>query len=221
MLGACANFIVLDFNNEYETSPLRIEQKIRDCFSFYIRLLEPSIPQEMLSLLLRAENDYDEALLQAPVFYDIKVVNALRLRRNSFKKIRESFRYTIPVVKLAHIDVDVRVPFAASVLADRLLNAEPEVLVVEEAQLFKNSLNFLAEEGRKKKKKLVFITNNPSEIPEGVLYNSNVLVFRNLPVVKYKLGILERWFKPEKLKQGEFYAVIPGENIKKYRVKVW
>lgn len=223
LLGICSRFIVLDFNNEYEYySPVQMEFKLRkECFSYYLRLLEPSIPQEMLSILLKYEKDYDEALLQASVFYDIKVVNALRLRRNSFNKIRENFRYTIPVVKLTHIDVDVRVPFVACVLADRLLGKESEVLVVEEAQIFKDSLNFLAEEGRKRGKKLIFITNNPENIPSGVLHNSNILIFRSLPTVKYRIGIIERWFKPERLKQGEFYCIIPGEKIRKFKVKLW
>ncbi len=221
LLGICTNFLVLDFNDEYEVLPIKIEQKIRDCFGIYLRLLEPSIPQEMLSLLLKYEENYDEALLQASALYDLKVVNALRLRRNSFNRIRENFRYEIPVVKLNKVDIDTRIPYAAAVIADRLaFNREPEAIIIEEAQCFRDSLSFLAEEGRKRFKKLIFVTNNPSSIPEGVLYNSNVLVFRSLPVIKFKLGILERWFRPEKLRQGEFYCIIPGEKIRKYRVRL-
>ncbi len=222
ILGALRRYLVLDFNDEYEMPSIRIEKPIRkECFSFYLRLLEPSIPQAMLSLILHFEENYDEALLlRATELYDIKVVNALRLRKNSFNKIITTFRYSIPIAKL-HVPVDVRVPYAAAILADRLLEEENEVLVVEEAQCFKEALSWLAEEGRKRGKKLIFITNNADSIPTGVLYNSNIIVFRNLPIIKYKLGILDRWFRPEKLRQGEFYSIIAGENVKKYKVRLW
>ena len=218
---------VLDWNAEYEWySSLAYFNIRRDALRYFLKLMEPSLPQEMLLLLLRrgrvSVEELERMLQLQSSEYDYRIIRALLLRLRAFEELIGT-EYTRPIAKLHSVDPDLRTATTAAILADRLLDEhERELIVVEEAQsLSPEALGFLAEEGRKKRKRLVFVTNNVERVPASVLHNSIVLVFQCLPIVKFHLGVLDQYFRPEGLKKFEFYYLAPGERYKLYKVKPW
>ena len=220
MLGAWGDsFTVLDFNCEYPWGE-SVERRVRgDALPLFLRLSEPTLPQELLYLVLECERSV-EALLRGGLtrvlgeIYDVRVLNALRLRVNAFSALK-GHGYSLPVVR--EVGEGPRMPLALAVLADRLLDPGRELLVVEEAQYFqRDCLSFLAAEGRKRGKKLAFITNDVESVAPAIMHNSVVLVFRSLPRAFWELGIP----RPVALRRGEFLVVDPEDSkLRKFKLR--
>ena len=197
--------IIFDYNDEYYIDNGSIREEIiseEEALNFlhlYLAMLsDMSAPQELLLLLiLQHGQNVFEAIerVHSLKLYDLRVVNAVKLRLDAFKLLIENFnRYTVPVVKFSHIPPILRIPFTVFVLAHRLLKRSREILVLEEAQSL--NINFIAEEGRKYNKKLIFVTNDIEKIPPSVRRNSIVLLLHGHPEIKYYFGYTEPYINP-------------------------
>lgn len=175
--GVC----ILDFNDEY-AAEVSVERVVRpQALAYFLMLADPSLPQELLALVSAAgEGGLEQIRMPvAEELYDPRVVRALRLRYEAFSSLRkQNLKYTLPVAKVNQY----RMPYAIAILADRLLDKQPELIVLEECQYFeKRTLSLLAAEGRKRGKKVIFITNDLSRISSTVVRNCVIAAFRLLP----------------------------------------
>lgn len=214
-------FLVFDFNNEYDFSIVKeIEIKPSEFNAilpiFLSVLLDRTIPQQLVALMLMKNNIDIEKYLTLGV-YDRRILMALKLRLDSFKELIENNGvYSIPVVKMI-ISPILRIPYTALMIAHRLLLKNREIIVLEETQSL--NIQYIAEEGRKSNKKFIFITNNIDNVDKGILNNSIIVLFRSLPRIKYMLGFIENYIRPEKLRFGEFYILNLTSKIYKKSIR--
>jgi len=214
-------FIVFDYNDEYDFPVLREIQIKSSEFNavlpiFLSILLDKTIPQQLLYLVIKNPGDLEKYISLG--LYDRRVLNALKLRLDSFKELIENNNtYNIPIVKMT-IPPILRIPYTALIISHRLLLKNREIIVLEETQSL--NLQYIAEEGRKANKKYVFITNNIDSVDTGIINNSIILLFRCLPRVKYQLGFTEKHIQPNKLDFGEFYILNLTTKIYKKSIKI-
>jgi len=213
-------FIVFDYNDEYDFSIIKeITIKSTEVSAilpiFLSILLDKTIPQQLLYLMLKNDQDIEKYLSLG--VYDKRILMALKLRLDSFKELfKKNGVYTLPVVKEI-VPPILRVPYTALIVAHRLLLGNKEIIVLEEAQSL--NLSYIAEEGRKCGKKFIFISNNIDNIDRAIINNSIILLFRSLPRIKYFLGFTENWIRPERLKFSEFYILNLDDKIHKKNIK--
>ena len=214
-------FLVFDFNNEYNNFPLIEEVQIKSSefntvLPLYLSiLLDKTIPQQLLYLVVKKPEDVDKYISIG--LYDRRVLNALKLRLDSFRELVENNGvYTVPIIKMLMPPI-LRVPYTALVIAHRLLLKNREIIVLEETQSL--NLSFIAEEGRKANKKFIFITNNIDNINSAIINNSIIVLFRCLPRTKYQLGFTENYIRPSRLRFGEFYILNLESKIHKKNIK--
>jgi len=213
-------FIVFDYNDEYDFPVLKEVQIKSSEFNavlpiFLSILLDKTIPQQLLYLVIKNPRDLEKYISLG--LYDRRVLNALKLRLDSFKELIENNNiYNIPIVKMI-IPPILRIPYTALVIAHRLLLKNREIIVLEETQSL--NLGFIAEEGRKANKKFIFITNNIDNVDLAIINNSIIVLFRCLPRTKYQLGFTENYIRPSRLRFGEFYILNLENKIHKKNIK--
>lgn len=201
---------VIDPNNEYPQVACEENSIRREALIHFLRMTDPTLPQEMLLQILFSENGGIN--IKGAFRYDIRVAKALKLRLDVFNALTR-YPYTLPVVRVV---APARMPYTLAVIADRLTENSREILVIEESQYYKDQLGYVAAEGRKRQKKLVLAVNDPDSVNSAILHNSIIALFRSMPKTFWTLGIP----RPTALKRGEFLLIDPQRKTRKYKLRM-